>query len=160
MSSMDTPSPRPRGDSDTDAATIAKELLEEIQKVSGMEIDIDEIKKEAAMEIKDHPEEILSVPVAETTDEEKVVDITEAAHEEVSRFKLFWKKKIYSRTLSCPNQLNLGFHWQLQLMLENTEGAQKNPEIQLATGNKGYTRQRKTKQKHNTICIGHHYTQS
>ena len=85
---MDTPSPRPRGDSDTDAATIAKELLEEIQKVSGMEIDIDEIKKEAAMEIKDHPEEILSVPVAETTDEEKVVDITEAAHEEVSRFTL------------------------------------------------------------------------
>jgi hypothetical protein len=53
-----------------------------------MEIDIDEIKKEAAMEIKDHPEEILSVPVAETTDEEKVVDITEAAHEEVSRFTL------------------------------------------------------------------------
>jgi hypothetical protein len=25
------------------------------------------------------------------------------------------------------------------------------------TGNIGYTRQRKTKQKHNTICVGHDY---
>jgi hypothetical protein len=24
----------------------------------------------------------------------------------------------------------------------------------------GYTRQRKTKQKQNTICVGHHYTQT
>jgi hypothetical protein len=28
------------------------------------------------------------------------------------------------------------------------------------TGNIGYTRQRQTKQKHNTICVGHHYTQT
>jgi len=28
------------------------------------------------------------------------------------------------------------------------------------TGNIGYTRPRKTKQKHNTICAGHHYTQT
>ena len=28
------------------------------------------------------------------------------------------------------------------------------------TGNIGYTRRRKTKQKHNTICIGHHYAQT
>ena len=28
------------------------------------------------------------------------------------------------------------------------------------TGNKGYTRRRKAKQKHNTICVGHHYTQT
>ena len=27
------------------------------------------------------------------------------------------------------------------------------------TGNIGYTRWRQTKQKHNTICVGHHYTQ-
>ena len=27
------------------------------------------------------------------------------------------------------------------------------------TGNIGYTRWRETKQKHNTICVGHHYTQ-
>jgi len=28
------------------------------------------------------------------------------------------------------------------------------------TGNIGHTRRRKTKQKHNTICVGHHYTQT
>jgi hypothetical protein len=28
------------------------------------------------------------------------------------------------------------------------------------TGNIGHTRQRKTNKKHNTICIGHHYTQA
>jgi len=28
------------------------------------------------------------------------------------------------------------------------------------TGNIGYTRRRKTKQKHNTICVGHHYMQT
>ena len=28
------------------------------------------------------------------------------------------------------------------------------------TGNIGYTRRRKTQQKHNTICIGHHYTET
>ena len=28
------------------------------------------------------------------------------------------------------------------------------------TVNIGYTRRRKTKQKHNTICVGHHYTQT
>ena len=30
----------------------------------------------------------------------------------------------------------------------------------LESGNIGYTRRRKTKQKHNTICPGHHYTQT
>ena len=28
------------------------------------------------------------------------------------------------------------------------------------TCNTGHTRLRKTKQKHNTICVGHHYTQT
>jgi hypothetical protein len=28
------------------------------------------------------------------------------------------------------------------------------------TGNRGYTRRRKTKQKHSTICVGHHYAQT
>ena len=28
------------------------------------------------------------------------------------------------------------------------------------TGNMEYTRQRPTKQKHNTICVGRHYTQT
>ena len=32
-----------------------------------------------------------------------------------------------------------------------------NPE---KTGNIGYTRQRKTKQKHNTIYVGHYYVQT
>jgi hypothetical protein len=41
-------------------------------------------------------------------------------------------------------------------MLDNTEGAIKNGQIR-ETGNIGYTRWRKTKQKHNTICVGHHY---
>jgi hypothetical protein len=42
---------------------------------------------------------------------------------------------------------------------ENTESAIKNGQSS-KTGNIGYTRRRKTKQKHNTICVGHHYTQT
>jgi hypothetical protein len=41
--------------------------------------------------------------------------------------------------------------------LENTEGAMKNGQS-TETGNKGYEKIRK--QKHNTICGGHHYTQT
>jgi hypothetical protein len=41
-------------------------------------------------------------------------------------------------------------------MLENTEGAIKKGQSR-ETGN---TRLRKTKQKHNTICVGHHYMQT
>jgi hypothetical protein len=44
-------------------------------------------------------------------------------------------------------------------MLENTEGAIKKGQSR-ETGNIGYTRRRKTKQNHNTICIGHHYKQT
>jgi hypothetical protein len=33
-------------------------------------------------------------------------------------------------------------------------------ENQRETGNLGYTRRRKTNQKHNTICVGHHYKQT
>jgi hypothetical protein len=44
-------------------------------------------------------------------------------------------------------------------MQENTESAIKNGQSS-KTGNIGYTRRRKTKQKHNTICVGHHYTQT
>jgi hypothetical protein len=43
-------------------------------------------------------------------------------------------------------------------MSENTERAIKNGQSR-ETGNIGYTRQRKTKQKHNTICVWHHHTQ-
>ena len=44
-------------------------------------------------------------------------------------------------------------------MLENTEGAIKNGQSR-ESGDIGYTRRRKTKQKHNTICVGHHHTQT
>ena len=40
----------------------------------------------------------------------------------------------------------------------NTEGAIKNEQSR-ETGNIGYTRRRKTKQTHNTICVEQHYTQ-
>jgi hypothetical protein len=43
--------------------------------------------------------------------------------------------------------------------LENTEGAIKNGQSR-ETGNIGCTRGRQTKQKHNTICVGHHYTET
>ena len=44
-------------------------------------------------------------------------------------------------------------------MLENTEGAITNVQSR-ETGNIGYTKRRKTKQTHNTICAGHHYVQT
>jgi hypothetical protein len=45
------------------------------------------------------------------------------------------------------------------ITLENTEGAIKKGKSR-EIGNIGYTRRRKTKQKHNTICVGHHYVQA
>ena len=39
-------------------------------------------------------------------------------------------------------------------MLEYTRGEIKNGQPR-ETGNIGYIRRRKTKQKHNTICVGH-----
>ena len=42
---------------------------------------------------------------------------------------------------------------------KNTGGAIKNGQSR-ETGNIGYTRRRQTKQKHKTICAGHHYTQA
>jgi len=44
-------------------------------------------------------------------------------------------------------------------MLDNTEGAIKNRQSR-ETGNIRYTRQRQTRQKHNTIGVGHHYAQA
>jgi len=44
-------------------------------------------------------------------------------------------------------------------MLENTEGGIKNWQSR-ETGNIGYTKRRKTKQKHNTIYVEHHYVHS
>ena len=43
--------------------------------------------------------------------------------------------------------------------LENTEGTAKKGQSR-ETGNIGYTRRRNTKQKHNAICVGHHYEQT
>jgi hypothetical protein len=44
-------------------------------------------------------------------------------------------------------------------MLENIEVAIKNGQSR-ENDNIGCTRRRKTKQKHNTICAGHHYAQT
>jgi len=44
-------------------------------------------------------------------------------------------------------------------MLENTTGAIKNGQSR-ETGNTGYIRWKQIKQKHNNICVGHHYTQT
>ena len=44
-------------------------------------------------------------------------------------------------------------------MLGNTEGAIKNEQCR-ETGNIGYTRRKKNKKKHNTICVGHQYVQT
>jgi len=44
-------------------------------------------------------------------------------------------------------------------MLENTERAIKNEQSR-ETDNVGCTWLRTTKQKHNTICVGHHYMQA
>jgi penicillin V acylase-like amidase (Ntn superfamily) len=52
-------------------------------------------------------------------------------------------------------------HWfhplTVNKQLRNTEGPNKNEQSR-ETGNIEYTRWRKTKQKHNTTCVGHHYT--
>ena len=42
--------------------------------------------------------------------------------------------------------------------LANTEGTMNNGHSR-ETGSTGHTRRRKTKQKHNTTCIGDHYTE-
>jgi hypothetical protein len=45
-------------------------------------------------------------------------------------------------------------------MLKNTEGAIKNGQSRKKTGKIGYTGRRQAKQKQNTLCVGHHYTQT
>ena len=42
----------------------------------------------------------------------------------------------------------------------NERAFKKKREQPRETGNTGYTRQRNTIQKHNTICVGHHYAQT
>jgi hypothetical protein len=44
-------------------------------------------------------------------------------------------------------------------MLENTEGLIKKGQSR-ETDNIKYTKRRTSKQKHNTICVGHHYAQT
>jgi hypothetical protein len=43
--------------------------------------------------------------------------------------------------------------------VKNTERVFKNGQSR-ETGNTGYTRRKKAKQKHNTLCVGHHYKQT
>ena len=54
---------------------------------------------------------------------------------------------------------NRQFRYPTSLQLENTEKAIKNGQSR-EIGNIGYTRRRKTKQKHNTIFVGRHYAQT
>ena len=49
--------------------------------------------------------------------------------------------------------------WRWHITLQNTEGANKNRPSR-ETGYMRYTRRRKTKQKHNIICVGYHYEQT
>ena len=52
--------------------------------------------------------------------------------------------------------LNL-IHFKRMIIYWFTDGGNKKKYRQTReTGNIGYTRRRKTKQKHNTICVGHH----
>ena len=46
-----------------------------------------------------------------------------------------------------------------KLLIEYIERAFKNGQSR-ETGNIGYTRRRQTKQKHKTICVGHHHMQT
>ena len=65
--------------------------------------------------------------------------------------------------LSCLLQLyNLWATYkdhQLNVRSSNTEGVIKNGQYR-EPGNIGYTKRRKTKQKHNTICDGFHYAET
>ena len=49
-----------------------------------------------------------------------------------------------------------------QKTLENTEGTIKKGQSRETANiqNVGYIRRRQTKQKHNTMCVGHHYMQA
>ena len=60
---------------------------------------------------------------------------------------------------NCTTKRPLVLHKIIEKTLENTEGTIKNGHSR-ETGNAGHTRRRKTKQKHNTICVGHHNTQT
>ena len=54
---------------------------------------------------------------------------------------------------------DIGINNNKKKTLENTAGTIKNGESREAV-NIVYTRRRKTKQKHNTICVGHHSAQT
>ena len=54
---------------------------------------------------------------------------------------------------------NTIFRISFKQILEDTEWVIKNGQSR-EIGNIGYSRRRKTKQKHNTICDGYHYAQT
>ena len=58
----------------------------------------------------------------------------------------------------CQILINAWFCCRL-INVENTEGTIKNGQSS-ETGNTGHTRRRKSKQKHNTICVRHHNGQT
>jgi hypothetical protein len=59
------------------------------------------------------------------------------------------------------NNSDVRTKWQLEIEIKNsrhqiTSKRKRHPKC----SNIGYIRRRKTKQKHNTICVGHHYTEA
>jgi hypothetical protein len=67
---------------------------------------------------------------------------------------LVWAKKdAYFCASSKKTHFRMG-----KETFENTEGAIRNGHSR-ETGNIGNTRRRKTKQKHNAICVGHNFTE-
>jgi hypothetical protein len=59
---------------------------------------------------------------------------------------------------SCGQNNECAVARMVEMFLLNTEEAIKNGQSR-ETSNIGNTRRRQTKQKHNTICVGHHNTQ-
>ena len=66
-------------------------------------------------------------------------------------FTVAYKNKTHLIVIESVKKINVG---------EYRMGNQKRTILSRETGNIGYTRRRKTKQKHNTIPVGHHYAQA
>ena len=68
-------------------------------------------------------------------------------------------KENYLKSVWILNVIMQNIIWPSIKTLENNEGTIKNGQSR-ETDNIRYTRRRKTKQKHYTICVGHHNTQT
>jgi hypothetical protein len=61
--------------------------------------------------------------------------------------------------LKNAKENNLILHCKQGINVREYQRAVKNGQS-CETNNIGYTRRRQTKQKHNTLCVGHHYRQT